>query len=107
MIRKAKEAKAAADPGPVGSSFESWLDEEGIREEVRAGTAKAVLAWQLAEEMTRRGLNKADLARLLQTSRTEIYRLLDPKNEAVSISTLRKAAEAVGKKLRVELVDAA
>jgi antitoxin HicB len=76
------------------------------RDEVYEHALKAVLAWQLEQAMKRQKLSKAALAKRLGTSRTEIYRVLDPENEAVSLGTLKKAAAAVGKKLRLELVDA-
>ncbi len=93
--------------GPLGSSFDDWLKEEGIFDEVRTATAKAVLAWQLAREMKRQKITKSALAKKLGTSRTEIYRVLDPQNEAVSLGTLKRAAAALGKRLRFDLVDAA
>lgn len=99
-------ARRKRDPGPVGESFESFLEEQGIRDEVYEHALKAVLAWQLDQEMKRQKLSKTALAKRLGTSRTEIYRVLDPANEAVSLGTLKKAAVAVGKKLRLELVDA-
>ncbi|HEX6842915.1 MAG TPA: helix-turn-helix domain-containing protein [Stellaceae bacterium] len=104
---KAKARAKGRDTGPVGSSFDDWLREEGIREEVRMAAAKAVLAWQLAQEMKRLKLSKAAFAARLGTSKSQVYRVLDPENETVSIETLKKAAAAVGKKLRLELVDAA
>ena len=104
---KARTRAKMRDRGPVGSSFDDWLREEGIREEVRMAAAKAVLAWQLAQEMKRLKLTKAALAARLGTSKSQVYRVLDPENETVSLETLKKAAAAVGKKLRLELVDAA
>jgi antitoxin HicB len=88
-----------------GSSFRSWLEEEGIADEVDEAAIKAVVAWQLAQAMKDRGLSKTALAEKLGTSRSEVYRLLDPKNEAVSLATLRRAAAAIGKRLRIELVE--
>jgi antitoxin HicB len=106
------KAKASArtrqrDTGPVGSRFDNWLKEEGIFDEVRTATAKAVLAWQLVCEMKWQKITKTPLAKKLGTSRTEIYRVLDPQNEAVSLGTLKRAAAALGKRLRFDLVDAA
>jgi antitoxin HicB len=99
-------ARRKYDPGPAGETLEAFLEEQGIRDEVYEHALKAVLAWQLGQEMKRQKLSKAALAKRLGTSRTEIYRVLDPENEAVSLGTLKKAAAAVGKKLRLELVDA-
>jgi len=104
---KAKTRARRRDPGPVGSRFDDWLKQEGIRDDVRMAAAKAVLAWQLTEEMKRLKLSKAAFAARLGTSKSQVYRVLDPKNETVSLETLKKAAAAVGKKLKLELVDAA
>ena len=63
----------------VGSTFENWLDEQGIREEVTAAAIKEVLAQQLAAEMKKKGITKARMAEMMETSRAQIDRLLDPK----------------------------
>jgi len=101
-MRKPKKVRSA-----IGSSFESFLREQGLYEEVREVAAKTVLAWQISQEMKRQKLSKAAMARKLGTSPTEIYRVLDPRNDAVSLATLKKAAAALGKRLHLELVDAA
>ena len=88
----------------VGSSFDSWLREEGIYEEVTATALKRVLARQLAAAMKEKQLSKAEMARRMQTSRAALDRLLDPEYDAVTLNTLRKAAHAVGRELRLELV---
>ena len=88
----------------IGSSFDSWLREEGIYEEVTATAIKRVLARQIAEAMREKQYSKAEMARRMQTSRAALDRLLDPEYEAVTLSTLRKAAAAVGRELRLELL---
>ena len=88
----------------VGSSFESWLDEAGIREETTAAAVKAVIAVQISEEMKKRHINKAQMAKLMETSRAQLDRLLDPDNGSATIETLIRAARAVGRELRLELV---
>jgi DNA-binding Xre family transcriptional regulator len=88
----------------VGSSFDSFLREEGIYEEVTAAAIKRVLARQLEAAMREGGLSKAEMARRMRTSRAALDRLLDPEYEAVTLNTLRKAAAAVGRELRLELV---
>lgn len=88
----------------LGSSFESWLDEEGIREEVTAAAIKAVIAEQLMAEMKRLGLTKTSMAGRLKTSRAQLDRLLDPDHSGVTLDTLLRAAAAVGRRLRIELV---
>jgi DNA-binding Xre family transcriptional regulator len=87
----------------IGSSFNRWLSEEGIREEVTATAIKRVLARQVEDAMKERKFSKAEMARRMQTSRAALDRLLDPDYEAVTLSTLRKAAIAVGRRLVMEL----
>jgi predicted XRE-type DNA-binding protein len=87
----------------IGSTFENWLDEEGAREEVTAAAVKAVIAEQLAAEMKRKGVTKARMAEMMNTSRAQVDRLLDPKNKSATLETLMRAAKAVGRELRVEL----
>jgi DNA-binding Xre family transcriptional regulator len=88
----------------VGSSFDSWLREEGIYEEVTATALKRVLARQLEAAMKEKQLSKSEMARRMRTSRAALDRLLDPEYDAVTLSTLRKAALAVGRQVRLELV---
>ena len=88
----------------IGSSFDSWLREEGIQGEVTAGAIKRVLARQVQAAMAEGGLSKAEMARRMQTSRSQLDRLLDPENESVTLSTLQKAAAAIGREVRLELV---
>ena len=88
----------------IGSSFDSWLREEGIYEEATAGAIKRILAQQVAAAMKERHLSKAEMARRMQTSRAALNRLLDPENDAVTLNTLQRAAAIVGRELRVELV---
>ncbi len=87
----------------IGSSFDSWLREEGVYEEVTATAIKRVLARQVEAAMKEKNFSKAEMARRMQTSRAALDRLLDPAYEAVTLSTLRKAATAVGRQLLVEL----
>jgi antitoxin HicB len=88
-----------------GSSFESFLEEEGIREEVEAVAIKRVLAWQLSREMQRQNKTKQAMARELRTSRSQLDRLLDPHNVSVSLDTMTRAAQALGKSLVVRISD--
>jgi predicted XRE-type DNA-binding protein len=88
----------------IGSSFDSWLRKEGIYEEVTTAAIKRVLARQLEAAMKQQKLSRAEMARRMQTSRAALHRLLDPENDAVTLSTLRKAAIAVGREIRLELV---
>jgi len=88
----------------IGSSFESWLDEAGIREEVTISAIKAVIARQLAAEMKKKKLTKQRMAKLMKTSRAQLDRLLDPESGNSTIETLQRAARIVGRELRMELV---
>jgi len=88
----------------IGSSFESWLDEVGIREEVTVVAIKSVIARQLAEEMKKKKLTKKRMAELMKTSRAQLDRLLDPDNGNATIESLQRAAMILGRELRLELV---
>jgi len=88
----------------IGSSFESWLDEAGIRSEVAAAAIKAVIAHQLAAEMKKKHITKKRMAELMKSSRAQIDRLLDPDNGSATIESLQRAAAIVGRELRMELV---
>jgi antitoxin HicB len=88
----------------VGSSFESWLEDTGIREAVTAAAIKAVIARQLASEMKKKKITKQRMAELMKTSRAQIDRLLDPDNGSATIETLQRAAKIVGRELRLQLV---
>jgi DNA-binding Xre family transcriptional regulator len=90
--------------GRIGSSFDDFLKEEGIYEEVTARAIKRVIARQLDTLMRNEGLSKTELARRMKTSRAQLDRLLDPDNESVTLGTLTRAAHAVGRQLRMELV---
>ncbi len=92
------------DSGRIGSSFDDFLDAEGIREEVEELAIKALIADQLRRAIEAEGLSKTAMARRMRTSRQQLDRLLDPKNPAVTLSTLRRAAKAVGRTLSVELI---
>jgi antitoxin HicB len=86
-----------------GSSLDSFLTEDGIREAVRMEATTRVVAWQLSQEMERQGMTKAKLAELMHTSRAQVDRILKAQGN-VTIETLQRAAVLVGRELRVELV---
>lgn len=88
----------------IGSTVDSWLRDEGFYEEVTAKAIKRVLARQVEMAMREKQFSKAEMARRMHTSRAALDRLLDPEYDAVTLSTLRKAAAAVGRELRLELV---
>ena len=87
----------------MGSSIDAFLQEEGIFEEVQAQTIKEVVAWQLAEAMKKKKISKNKMATLLKTSRTQVDRLLDPKND-ITLGSLQRAAAMVGRRVNIELV---
>ena len=89
--------------GRIGSSFDDFLKEEGVYEEVTARAIKRVIARQLDALMREQGLTKSELAQRMQTSRAQLDRLLDPENESVTLGTLVRAARAVGRQLKMEL----
>ena len=88
----------------IGSSFDSWLRAEGVHEEVTAVAIKRVLARQIEAAMSDSGLSKAAMARRMKTSRSQLDRLLDPENDSVTLATLQRAARAVQREVRLELV---
>lgn len=88
----------------TGSTFDSFLKEERILADAEAVAAKRVLAWQLEEAMMANGVNKQSLARELKTSRSQVDRLLDPMNTAVSIASVSKAAKVLGRRVEIRVV---
>jgi antitoxin HicB len=88
----------------VGSTLDSFLKEEGILEETRAVAIKEAIAWQVKQAMLKEKLTKVEMARRMKTSRAALDRLLDPGNDSVTLQTLSRAAHAIGRELRIELV---
>jgi DNA-binding phage protein len=86
-----------------GTTLDSFLNEEGIREAAKAEAVTRVIAWQLGQEMAKKGMTKAKLAELMQTSRAQVDRILKAKGN-VTIESLQRAAALVGRELRLELV---
>lgn len=89
----------------LGSDFDEHLEEEGLLEETEAVAAKRVFAYQVAQAMEEQGLSKSAMARRMGTSRSSLDRLLDPEVPSVTLTTLQKAARALGKRVQVEMVD--
>jgi len=87
----------------IGSSFEKFLKQEGLYEGATAHAAKRALAWQIAKAMKAQGITKVEMAKRMKTSRAQLDRLLDPRNDKVQLDTVQRAAAAVGRKLHVEL----
>jgi plasmid maintenance system antidote protein VapI len=87
----------------MGSSVDDFLKEEGIFEEAQAQAVKEVVAWQLAEAMRKKKISKKKMAMLLNTSRTQVDRLLSAKDD-ITLSSLQRAAAMVGRRVTIELV---
>jgi antitoxin HicB len=99
----AKKARKKVDHS--GSTFDSFLEEEGVREEVEAVAIKRVLAWQLQRAMRQQQKTKQTMARQLHTSRSQLDRLLDPRNVSVTLDTITRAARALGKRVIIRVAD--
>lgn len=93
-----------SEKGRLGSSFDDFLREQGTYEATTEQAVKRVIAHQIALSMREQNISKAEMARRLETSRSQIDRLLDPAHDGVSLSVLARAASAVGRKLHVELI---
>lgn len=87
----------------TGSTFDSFLEQEGMFEEVQAKALKRALAEQLTESMAATNMGKSDMARKMATSRSQLDRVLDPNNLSVQLDTLIKAAHAVGKVVEIKI----
>ena len=84
-----------------GSSFESFLEEEGLLDEAEAIAIKRVIAYELKKTMKKTHISKTEMASKMHTSRSALDRLLDPTNTSITLNTLVKAAHFLGKKLQV------
>lgn len=100
---KAKKKKTPRSMAKLGT-LDDFLTEEGKREDFEAVAVKEVLAWQIAEAMRKSNISRTRLAERMKTSRSQVGRLLDPKDGNVTLATLQRAATIVGRKLRLELV---
>jgi len=87
----------------MGSSLDDFLKEEGIFEEAQAHAVKEVVAWQLAEAMKKKKISKNRMAMLLKTSRSQVDRLLNAKDD-ITLRSLQRAAAIVGRRVSIELV---
>ena len=91
------------EKGRRGQSFDDFLKEEGMYEEVTEYAVKRVIALELVQEMKEQGISKAEMARRLETSRSQVDRLLDPEDAGVTMNILFRAAKVVGRSLEVGL----
>lgn len=87
----------------LGTSFDNFLEEEGLRADAEVVAIKRVIAYRIEMEMKRAKLSKSAMAEKMHTSRSALDRLLDPANVSVTLQTLERAALALGKSLKIEL----
>jgi len=87
----------------IGSSFDKFLEQEGLLQDAQAVAIKRVIAYQLAQLMKDQAMTKVELAKRMRTSRAALDRLLDPENTSVTLQTLQSAATAVGGKITIAL----
>lgn len=85
-----------------GTDFDDFLAEEGILEEVSIRAQKRLLALQIADIMAEANLTKTEVAAKMSTSRSQLDRLLDPDNSSITLESLSRLAQAMGKQLRIE-----
>jgi len=88
----------------IGSSFDDFLEEEGLLSEVDALATKRVIAYQVEESMKEKNITKTEMAKRMGTSRSSLNRLLDPLNTSVSLSTIESAVVALGKRLNIQIM---
>ncbi len=93
-----------SDDRHIGSDFDQYLKEEGLIVEVERVAIKRAVAYQVAQFMLNQGLSKTEMARRMRTSRASLDRLLDPNNGSVTLQTLERAADALGRRLQISLV---
>ncbi len=103
--QSSKQPRRSEQGNPrIGSSVEDFLREEGMLEEATAIAIKEVVAWQIEQAMLKDNVTKMEMAKRMRTSRAALNRLLDPANDSVTLQTLTRAAHAIGRELRIELV---
>lgn len=89
----------------LGSSLDALLEEDGALAEVRAAAVKRVLALQMRQAIEQQGITNSELASRMRTSRAALDRLLNPENRSITLLSMSRAATALGKDLRIELVE--
>lgn len=90
----------------LGSDFDDFLRGEGSLEAAEHIASKRVLAFQIREALQTDAISVSELARRMNTSRSSINRLLDPDNPSVTLETMERVANAIGRRLVVQLVPA-
>lgn len=105
-MKKTTVAKPENKKNPHrGSSFDDFLREEGMYEEVHGAATKSVLAWQIKQALEEQKITKAQLAERMKTSRAVVNRMLNPDNSSISLQTMLRAANALGKRLSIQFVE--
>ena len=89
----------------IGSSLDQLLEADGTLAEVRAAAVKRVLAFQMRQAIEQQGISNSEMASRMRTSRAALGRLLNPENQSVTLLSMSRAAAALGKDLRIELVE--
>ncbi|SNX29214.1 Helix-turn-helix domain-containing protein [Polynucleobacter meluiroseus] len=90
----------------IGTSFDDFLQEEALLEEATAVAVKRVIAWQIGKAMNDKKITKTVMAKLMNTSRASLNRLLDEDDTSLTLATLASAATVLGKKIKLELLPA-
>lgn len=88
----------------IGSSFDDFLKDDGIYDEVVDSAFKKVIAFQIENEMEKMNIKKIEMAEKMETSRSTLDRLLDPENVSINLVTVQKAASVLGKRIEIKLV---
>ena len=89
----------------IGSDFDDFLADEGERGEVTAVAVERVIAWELSEAIKEKGISKSSLAKRIQISRTVVDRILDASDAVLTLDTMTRAANAVGRRIKIDLVE--
>ncbi|NEP52082.1 MAG: XRE family transcriptional regulator [Moorea sp. SIO3C2] len=89
----------------IGSSLDELLEEDNILADVEAVALKRVLAWQIEQAMLEKGLTKTEMTKVMKTTPAALDLLLDPNNTSVTLNTIERAANALGKRLQLQLID--
>lgn len=97
-------SKRTTKKAGIGSAVDDFLKDEGAYETTKAVAIKRVLAWQIEKAMKEQRLTKAEMARRMDTSRSQLDRLLDADSDSVTLDTLTRAARAIGRRIKLELV---
>ncbi|MDP2077311.1 MAG: XRE family transcriptional regulator [Sulfuricurvum sp.] len=88
----------------IGSSFDDFLEEEGMLAQAEAVSIKRVIAYQLEETMKNEHITKTEMAKRMNTSRSAIDRLLDPLNTSITLATIESAVNVMGKRLQIQMI---